>query len=167
MSRTSYFWGVAGACILACTTLSAATAQQAMPPTSTQAVLARQDVMVSLETLLQAVEISAGDEAARSVNLSRTGAISAMLGTVPFLFPQASSPDALGAEADAPVTSADPAIWDNLEAFVSLNASASQVARDAAQAETVAALQNHTTALRAACTACHEQYLTYVSPFSF
>lgn len=126
-------------------------------------VAVRQDVMRQLDTQLAALEIAAGEGSMQAENLAERGAtIIALLGATPYLFPAES--DLLTNPDGVTTTSAAPAIWTAPDDFAARSQAAIEAARLLVDAgDTGLAVAN----LRNSCTACHDAFLQYQSPFGF
>lgn len=131
--------------------------------TTADVVAVRQDVMRQLDTKLAELEIAAGEGSLAPENLAEDGAtIIALLGATPYLFPAES--DLLTNPDGKTVTSAAPAIWTAPDDFAARAQAAIDAARllvDASDAGVAL------TTLRNSCTACHDTFLQYQSPFGF
>lgn len=131
--------------------------------TPADVVAVRQDVMRQLDAQLAALEIAAGEGSLTPENLAERGpTIIALLGATPYLFPAES--DLLSNPDGVTATSAAPTIWTVPDDFTER----AQAAIDAARLLVDAGDPGLAVAtLRNSCTACHDTYLQYQSPFGF
>ena len=155
--------------VAVCAALGAtvAVAQQVAAPADY--VIARQQLMEGMSTLMIHLDHGVDLQAAGTLNdeqfhrlTEEAAAVASMLHTVPLLFPDGTRPDDLP---EGPLSHVADAAFDDPAAF----RAAAEATRDAAQALADApdatALTAAFDATSAACTACHATYLAY-DPFA-
>ena len=141
-------------------------APQAARPDPAAAVAARQAQMAAMQLL--AFHIDHETEGADENTLFRLNeegmALAAMLQAVPLLFAPGTAPTDLP-EDTVVQSQADPAIWENWEEFEALASDARAAAQAVEAAQDEESMLTAITELNAACSACHDRFLAYESPF--
>jgi len=128
------------------------------------------DVVMARQLLMDGV-----DDAMHDIDISTTGAelkleslkanantINMLLLAFPHLFPPQTKPTP-AADGSPSTTLAQPAIWQNFEAFYGMTQAAAAVAYEASQADGMPQFIEQAKKLRAACDGCHAVYM-HVEP---
>jgi cytochrome c556 len=121
-------------------------------------ILARQALMTEIERLMRPIDsFAAGDAVDSALLASAAVTLSQVLPAVAHLFPPTTN--LYDPEAEAPVTIALPAIWEDFPAFYALAAVASESAAALAATSQPEASKAASLNLRGTCDACHAVFL--------
>ncbi|MGW8370353.1 MAG: cytochrome c, partial [Gammaproteobacteria bacterium] len=126
-------------------------------------IAARQALMVAIEELMQPIDTYTVDDSVDpDLMRANASAISAMLLSVPHLFPASSN--RYDSADDYPETLALPAVWESFPVFFQMAGSASDAARRLTEISDADELRTASLSLRATCDACHATYLLPYEP---
>ena len=121
-------------------------------------ILARQALMTEIERLMRPIDsFAAGDAVDAALLASAAMTLSQVLPAVAHLFPPTTN--LYDPDAQAPVTIALPAIWEDFPAFYALAAAASESAAALAATSQPDARKAASLNLRGTCDACHAVFL--------
>ena len=158
-----------GALALSALAASAVLGQSEAPPDApgvtqpADIIAARTNLMLVLEQLMMPLDyFTAGDDYPLDVLQANANDIGTLLTVVPHLFPL--STNLYDPDAEIPETLALPAIWEDFATFQGMADAASATALAAASERDPDAFVTAALNIRAACTACHDQFVREYVP---